>query len=158
MPRPHLVLLFLLPDGVRADAGRPRSPLVHAAAASEKPEVNRLNTFEAGRLDKLCFDEARTVCMCRVPAAIAKQITGGRHGEPLWSVDGSVLGTGATKTVGARRVPTPLHVALHSPGESPHLPAYALADALAHRVHRYWACAQGHAGLCNQLFVTPHPS
>ena len=121
------ILLILPPDGARADGGESRSPLVQVAAASENPDVNRLNTFEGGGLEQLCFDEARTACMCRVTAAIAKEITGGRYGEPLWALDRSALGTGDLKQVGTHRLPTPVHATLHNTnGESPNLPAYHL--------------------------------
>ena len=63
-----VLLALLCCDGTRADEGAPRSPLVQAVVASENPEVNNLNSHE-GRLERLCFDAARTVCMCRARPA-----------------------------------------------------------------------------------------
>ena len=63
-------------------------PLARVLRASENREANDL--LSEGREEMVCFDQAKTVCLCRLPANAAQAICGG---EPCWALDKSVMST-----------------------------------------------------------------
>ena len=61
-------------------------PLARVLRASENREANDL--LGEGHEEMVCFDRAKTVCLCRLPANAAQAICGG---EPCWALDRSVM-------------------------------------------------------------------
>jgi hypothetical protein len=77
-----------------------RPPLEQVVTASYSAEVNALNDDTRGAAsERLCFDAAQTLCLCRAPKELADKLNGGRV---LWVQDGSMFNEDETKS----RVPS----------------------------------------------------
>ena len=117
-------------------------PLARVLRASENREAN--NLLGEGREEMVCFDQAKTVCLCRLPANAAQAICGG---EPCWALDRSVMSTRLKVPYYAPSVSsqvwTPVKVEMHNK-EAPNLAHASLHAALPHGSARAWACARGH--------------
>ena len=117
-------------------------PLARVLRASENREANDL--LGEGREEMVCFDQAKTVCLCRLPANAAQAICGG---EPCWALDRSVMSTRLKVPYYAPSVSsqvwTPVKVDMHHK-DAPNLAHASLHAALPHGSARAWACARGH--------------
>lgn len=91
MLRRILLLMSVAVVNVRSEVGDCRSALVRAMATTKSEQVRMLlPQVERGTQEQgphLCFDDAKTVCFCRVPHAVALRICGG----PCWAVGASAF-------------------------------------------------------------------